>query len=47
MKYINTKTKAIIETDCLIKGGDWKPLEETKKEVKKTPRSRKSTKKDA
>lgn len=47
MKYINTKTKTIIETDCLINGGDWKPLEETKKEVIKTSRSRKSTKKEA
>lgn len=45
MRYINAKTKAVVETDCVINGGDWKPLEETKKEVKKT--ARKSTKKDA
>lgn len=30
MKYINTKTKSVIDTECTIKGGDWKPLEEKK-----------------
>ena len=47
MKYINTKTKSIIETACLINGGDWKPLDEKKEENKKAPRSGKNTKKEA
>lgn len=47
MKYINTKTKAVIETACLINGGDWKPIEKKKEETKKTSQSRKSIKKEA
>lgn len=40
MKYINTKTGAVIETACVISGGDWILVEEqpkgsTKKTVKK------------
>lgn len=42
MKYINTRTGAIIDSPCLISGGDWieygkqKPKKEVVKEVKKT-----------
>ncbi|MEJ8751662.1 hypothetical protein WKS98_03375 [Lagierella sp. ICN-221743] len=42
MKYINTKTGAIIDSPCLISGGDWveygkqKPKKEVIEEVKKT-----------
>lgn len=31
MRYINTKTGAIIDSPCLISGGDW--IEEIKNEV--------------
>lgn len=27
MKYINTKTQAVIETACTISGGDWEKAE--------------------
>ena len=33
MKYINTKTRMIIESDCAIEGELWKPL--TSEPVKK------------
>ena len=33
-KYINVKTGAIIETDCVIKGEKWEPLKTTKKNKK-------------
>lgn len=42
MKYINTKTGAVIDSSCLIYGGDWveygkqEPKKEVIKEVKKT-----------
>lgn len=35
MKYINKKTKAVIETACEIKGGDW--VEMKQKKGKKKP----------
>lgn len=41
MKYINTKTHAIIETDIKINGGNWVLYEEKKSQTKK-----KSTKKE-
>lgn len=25
MKYINTKTQAVIDTACVVKGGSWVP----------------------
>ena len=28
MKYLNTKTQAVIETACEVKGGDWVKVEE-------------------
>ncbi|CAM4225885.1 hypothetical protein [Erysipelothrix aquatica] len=31
MKYINTKTGAIIDSPCNISGGDWKDFQEQKK----------------
>lgn len=33
-KYINTKTGAIIETECVIKGENWEPLKAAKKNKK-------------
>lgn len=27
MKYVNTMTRAIIDSPCTISGGDWKPVE--------------------
>ena len=33
-KYINAKTGAIIETDCVIKGENWEPLKAIKKNKK-------------
>lgn len=33
-KYINTKTRAIIETECVIKGGDWEPVKSTRRNKK-------------
>ena len=42
MKYRNTKTQAVIETACVINGGNWVPeesqpkkLEEPKKNTRK------------
>ena len=37
-KYINTKTGAIIETECVIKGENWKLL-------KAAPKNKKAEKK--
>lgn len=31
MKYKNKKTKAIINTNCVIKGGDWELVNEKSK----------------
>lgn len=33
MKYINTKTQAVIETACVIKGGNWVPADKQPKEA--------------
>lgn len=35
MKYINIKTGAVIETACVIKGDDWKVVEEQPRETTK------------
>lgn len=46
MKYQNTKTQAVFETACEVKGGDWvkveseQPKEETKSPAKKTARKK-------
>lgn len=29
-KYVNEKTGAVIETECELKGADWKPVKEAK-----------------
>ena len=34
MRYKNTKTGAIIDSSCIIKGGDWIEVNEEIKEVK-------------
>lgn len=44
MKYINKKTQAVIETSCVISGGDWVAMEEQPKEKKAT--KKKVSKKD-
>lgn len=46
MKYRNTKTQAVVETACEIRGGYWVKVEEnqpkadTKNPVKKTTRKK-------
>lgn len=43
MEYINTKTQAVINTACVIKGGNWEPAEKQPKNVetpKKTTRKK-------
>ena len=42
MKYINKRTQAVVETACVISGGDWVAVKEQPKEKKAT---RKTTKK--
>ena len=38
MIYINTKTGAVLETECILQGGDWvaQPKPEKKETKKKT-----------
>ena len=36
MKYINKKTQAVIETACVVSGGDWVKVEEQPKTEAKT-----------
>lgn len=37
MKYINTKTQAVIETACEVKGGNWVKVEEQPKKTTEVP----------
>ena len=37
MKYQNTKTQAVIETACELKGGNWVKVEEQPKESTEIP----------
>lgn len=41
-KYINTKTQAVIETACAIKGGDWIEMKQPKKSGKPKEEAKKS-----
>lgn len=41
MKYLNTKTQAVIETACVIQGGNWVKVNEQPKNTK--PKETKST----
>ena len=43
MKYINTKTQVVIETACVLNGGDWKKMDD--EQPKKSTKTSKSTKK--
>lgn len=36
MKYMNKKTRAVIETACVVSGGDWVKVEEQPKSEAKT-----------
>lgn len=36
MRYMNKVTGAVIETDCLISGGDWEACEQVKQPAKNT-----------
>ncbi len=45
MKYINTKTQAVIETACVIKGGNWKILDEQQTETNKKTVTKRTKKK--
>lgn len=46
MKYINKKTQAVIETACVLNGGDWvevkdkQPKKDTEETAKKTTRKK-------
>lgn len=40
-KYINTKTKVVIETDGIISGGDWLPLKAPEKEKEQKKKAKK------
>ncbi len=42
MKYINTKTRAVIETACVISGGNWVEVDE---QPKTTSDQKKNTRK--
>lgn len=35
MKYINTKTGAIVDSPCIIEGENWEVLEEKENKIKK------------
>ena len=39
MRYINKKTKAFINSDCVIKGGDWEPVNEKTKKTQKAEKN--------
>ena len=41
MIYINTKTGAVLETGCTIRGGDWQPKETDKQPPKPKKKSTK------
>ena len=36
MRYTNKVTGAVIETDCMISGGDWEACEQVKQPAKNT-----------
>lgn len=36
MRYMNKVTGAVIETDCMISGGDWEACEQVKQPAKNT-----------
>ena len=42
-KYINIKTQAVIETACVISGGDWVVVTEQPKEKKATKKTTKKS----
>lgn len=44
MKYINTKTQAVIDTACVIKGGNWEPADKQPKDAKAPRRTARSAK---
>lgn len=48
MKYINRKTQAVIETACVLSGGDWEKAEnkQPKKSAKVSKSAKKVVKKD-
>lgn len=48
MKYINSKTQAVIETVCEIKGGNWVKVEDKqpKKDAETVTKSTKKKKED-
>lgn len=47
MRYRNTKTQAVVETACVISGGDWVKVDEQPKDTEPAPKkTTKKTKKD-
>ena len=43
MKYLNTKTQAVIETACVISGGDWVEVKEQPKTQKPKAATKQTT----
>ncbi|MCF2555755.1 hypothetical protein [Faecalicatena contorta] len=40
MKYLNKKTQAVIETACVISGGDWVAIESQPKKATEKPKKK-------
>lgn len=45
MKYINKKTQVVIDTACVIQGGDWEEVAETQKSVRTQRKSAETARK--
>lgn len=46
MKYINKKTQAVIETACVLKGGDWEKAGDKQPETPAKTTRKKAVKKE-
>lgn len=45
MKYINKKTQAVIETACILNGGDWEQVEDKQPKASAKTKSKKTANK--
>lgn len=43
MKYLNTKTQAVIETACVVSGGNWVEVKEQPKNTKPKATTKQTT----
>lgn len=43
MRYRNTQTGAVIETDCVCRGGDWETVSPSQAKKRDAPEGRKRT----